>query len=250
MCGIIGCLGNSKCYKHIIEGLKQLQNRGYDSAGLCTTDGHTHQLYKVASRENSDSISCLEERTQDVGHCLGIGHTRWATHGPKTDINAHPHLDTFNRFAIVHNGIIENYLELKEYILKVKNRENNGSTLFNFKSQTDTEVIANLISFEYLNHQGDGGPDGVKKAILRAINRLHGTYALAIINLNDPDRLYCIRNGSPLLVGVTDDMALVTSEKSGFNGEMVDYYVLDNNNLCILERKNGKIEFHTERTSY
>jgi glucosamine--fructose-6-phosphate aminotransferase (isomerizing) len=133
---------------------------------------------------------------------------------------------------------------LKEYILRVKNKDK--SYFFKFRSQTDTEVIVNLISFEYLNMPSEG----VEKAILRAVKRLQGTYALAILDLKDPNRLYCIRNGSPLLVGVTEDFALVTSEKSGFNGEMVDYYVLDNNNLCILERKNGKIEFHTERNSY
>lgn len=249
MCGIIGCLGYCKCHPHIIAALKQLQNRGYDSAGICTTNGKSYQLYKVASRDNCDSITQLEKKTLNVTHSLGIGHTRWATHGPKTDVNAHPHLDTFNRFALVHNGIIENYLELKHKILQYTRLDKK----YSFKSQTDTEVIVNLISLEFFTLLDEFSPS-VEKAILSAISQLQGTYALVIIDLLDKNRLYCIRNGSPLLVGITDQLAMVTSEVSGFNNEMVDYHVLDNNNLCILEKVTEgdvpSIKIRTQRNTF
>jgi glutamine---fructose-6-phosphate transaminase (isomerizing) len=273
MCGITGCIGKCNCFDHLLNGLKQLQNRGYDSAGICTISEHTNtfSITKCASSEKETAIAMLSKTTDD--HCgshIGIGHTRWATHGPKTDVNAHPHADMFNEFTLVHNGIIENYQALKDFLVS------NGYT---FKSETDTEVIVNLISYEYKyalkvetsiflsknpsflaadttksnfeQQKSSIFSDEkksilVKNAIMTAISKLTGTYALCILSLHCPTTLYCIRSGSPLLIGLTETFAMVTSEKSAFEDKFTNYYVIDNNNLCILTLNDGKVEFTSE----
>lgn len=238
-----------------MSGLEQLQNRGYDSAGICTLSsidnsnnintGNTKTEFiidKVASTENSTAISVLKEREMNhLDRNIGIGHTRWATHGPKTDTNAHPHTDCYNTFSIVHNGIIENYQELKSMLL---------SKGFTFKSQTDTEVIANLLSFEYIQTTPQPEHLRVKKAIANTIQQLSGTFALCILNVLEPDKLFCVRRGSPLLIGVTEKLAIVTSEQIGFNGTVSNYYVLDNDDLCVIYSQDGKIQLETDKRNY
>lgn len=245
MCGIIGVLGKCNCFNRLHNGLKQLQNRGYDSSGICSVNKKgDFVLDKIASTDGCSAMDALEKcETKHIHNTIGIGHTRWATHGPKTNKNAHPHIDTFDTFSLVHNGIIENYQQLKDMLLC------NG---YKFQSQTDTEVVVNLISYEYYNNCNKN----VKKAILCATKQLSGTYALAILCINNPDKIYCIRHGSPLLIGITDTFAIVTSEQSGFNGELVNYYVLDNDNLCVLSKnynggndKDG-IEFYAQKSTY
>ena len=254
MCGIIGCIGKCNCFDHILNGLKQLQNRGYDSAGICTISEHTtystcdyvtnqFMITKCASTEKETAIEMLSQKADD--HCgahNGIGHTRWATHGPKTDVNAHPHMDMHKEFSLVHNGIIENYQSLKDFLMK------EGYT---FKSETDTEVIVNLISYEYQhmmkkNMTNTNKISDVKNAIMTAIQKLTGTYALCILSIYCPKRLFCVRSGSPLLIGLTETFAIVTSEKSAFEDKFTNYYVIDNNNLCILTLNEGKVEFTSE----
>lgn len=242
MCGIIGYLGKCACFNHLLNGLKQLQNRGYDSAGICTieTIDAVNKLVvtKCASTENETALSMLEKCSDKHHSTIGIGHTRWATHGPKTDVNAHPHLDMTNTFSIVHNGIIENYQQLKEML------QGQGYT---FQSETDTEVIVNLISYEYKKLRENNEQNSVtKKAIMSAIQQLKGTYAVAVLNVNEPNVLYCIRYGSPLLIGITDSMAIITSEKSAFEQKLTNYFVIDNNNLCILTMNDGKVELNSE----
>ena len=143
MCGIVGLLGNVS-HKLLLDSLKQLQNRGYDSAGICTinADVNSHfDIIKYASDKDNSAIQKLEQNiVYNNNIIIGIGHTRWATHGPKTDLNSHPHMCMNQKFCLVHNGIIENYKILKNMLVE------NGYT---FKSQTDTEVIVNLLSFEY-----------------------------------------------------------------------------------------------------
>lgn len=239
MCGIIGVLGYCKCYKHILGGLKQLQNRGYDSAGMCTLDSNFKFLInKFASTQSDNALEKLEYyKNIHENDTIGIGHTRWATHGGKTDSNAHPHFDMHKKLSLVHNGIIENYQELKNFL------EEKG---YIFKSQTDTEVVANLISFEYEKCKSE------EKAILKSAKQLSGTYALVIMFSDSPDKLFCIRYGSPLLIGINDDknLALVTSEQSGFCGNVSNYYAIDNHNLCILSKKDGKVFFNPQRVTF
>lgn len=229
MCGIVGFIGLFDCFKYGIYGIKQLQNRGYDSAGCCGIRDNEFILKKFATRENNDSIELLEKYKNSFDGCnIGIFHTRWATHGAKTDNNAHPHLDNTGRIALVHNGIIENYYELKQEL------ENEYKIIF--KSETDTEVIVNLISV----YNNDNNLEG---AIMKALARLRGTWALVIISLDKPNDMYCARHGSPLLVGLSDNYIIVTSEQAGFGPHVNNYICLNNDEITVFRKNNNKIEF-------
>ena len=232
MCGIISFFGKD-CFEYLINGLKQLQNRGYDSAGICgIKKDRKWVIHKYASTENINALNELEKRKDEYkGITNGIAHTRWATHGPKTDINSHPHMSQSGLFSIVHNAIIENFHSLKQMLIE------NG---FAFQSETDSEVIANLLEF---NYEGD-----VKMCIQKTINNLEGTWGLAIICLEFPEQLFCTRHGSPLLVGKDDNIAIVTSEQSGFCGLMNDYIVLQNNDICLIEKIENKIAVITNES--
>ena len=232
MCGIISFFGTD-CFEYLINGLKQLQNRGYDSAGICGINkDRKWVIHKYASTENINALKELEKRKDEyIGISNGIAHTRWATHGPKTDKNSHPHISQSGLFSIVHNGIIENFHSLKQMLIE------NG---FAFQSETDSEVIANLLEF---NYEGD-----VKMCIQKTINNLEGTWGLAIICLEFPEQLFCTRHGSPLLVGKDDNIAIVTSEQSGFCGLMNDYIVLQNNDICLIEKIENKIAVITNES--
>ena len=232
MCGIISFFGTD-CFEYLINGLKQLQNRGYDSAGICgIKKDRKWVIHKYASTENINALNELEKRKDEYkGITNGIAHTRWATHGPKTDINSHPHMSQSGLFSIVHNGIIENFHSLKQMLIE------NG---FAFQSETDSEVIANLLEF---NYEGD-----VKMCIQKTTKDLEGTWGLAIICLEFPEQLFCTRHGSPLLVGKDDNIAIVTSEQSGFCGLMNDYIVLQNNDICLIEKIENKIAVITNES--
>ena len=239
MCGIFGIISleHQDIYKKIIDGLVQLQNRGYDSTGLCVIKNGIFDIHKYASTNKINSIDRLLSlelsNTLEDKLYLGIGHNRWATHGIKNNTNAHPHLSNDGKFAIVHNGIIENYLDLKIFLY-----END----FTFYSQTDTEIIVNLVSHFYNKEQN------TFKAIEQTISRLYGTYGIIIINLDEPNKLYCVRNGSPLLVGENEDFVVVTSEQSGFCNEMNNYITLNNDDICIIERNHKKIQVKTKHS--
>ena len=232
MCGIISFFGTD-CFEYLINGLKQLQNRGYDSAGICgIKKDRKWVIHKYASTENINALNELEKRKDEYkGITNGIAHTRWATHGPKTDINSHPHMSQSGLFSIVHNGIIENFHSLKQMLIE------NG---FAFQSETDSEVIANLLEF---NYEGD-----VKMCIQKTTKDLEGTWGLAIICLEFPEQLFCTRHGSPLLVGKDENIAIVTSEQSGFCGLMNDYIVLQNNDICLIEKIENKIAVITNES--
>jgi glucosamine--fructose-6-phosphate aminotransferase (isomerizing) len=210
MCGIIAFIGKGNAWKNIVFGLKQLRNRGYDSAGICIYDNNNYKVKKYTK----GAIESLSASKYDS--YIGIGHTRWATHGKISEENAHPHLDYKERVALVHNGIIENYQELKNFLL-TKN--------ITFKSETDTEVIVNLIGY-YL----DNGYDNYT-SITMAIEQLKGTWALVIIIKN---KLYISRNGSPLLVGFSDNSAVVASESSGFPDTVKHYICLNEGETQVL----------------
>ena len=233
MCGITGYLGNKICFDYLLNGLKQLQNRGYDSAGISSIINNKIVFNKFASTKDKSALELLEKYNENYTSNIGIGHTRWATHGPKTDINSHPHNDMHNIFSLVHNGIIENYKKLKDFLLEQK---------FEFRSQTDTEVIVNLISYNYKIC------NNIQKSIELTLKKLEGTYALCIININEPNKLYCVRHGSPLLISINENMALIVSEQSGFNGQVSSYICLENNDLSILTLKNDLIKFESKNT--
>ena len=228
MCGIIGLLSYYKCIKKIIEGLRQLQNRGYDSAGISGLSNSGYIVHKYAS----DSETALSKLDKIVNHYENfdniIGHTRWATHGAKTDENSHPHLDMDQEFCIVHNGIIENYDIIKS---KLKSKG------FIFQSETDSEVISNLLKYYHTKKKFQT----IEEVINKTISKLTGTYALLIQNVNQPDFLYCVRSGSPLIINVSEKEAIITSEISGFNNTISSYFILDNHDICTLKKENGKI---------
>ncbi len=183
MCGIVGFTGRQNAAPILLDGLKKLEYRGYDSAGIAVMDRREIRVNKVRGR-----IANLCEKTKDgenVPGTTGIGHTRWATHGAPTEENAHPHLSNDGRFAVVHNGIIENYLALRQEL-----REDG----YHFQSETDTEVIVHLIEMYYKG--------SMKDALLKTANRLQGSYALGVICSEEPGKIYAVREASPLILGV------------------------------------------------
>ena len=183
MCGIVGYTGSQAAAPILLDGLKKLEYRGYDSAGIAVLNDNLIAVSKVTGR-----IANLCERTADGKNCpgtVGIGHTRWATHGAPTDTNAHPHMSNDGKFAVVHNGIIENYIALREELIQ---------SGYHFESQTDTEVIVHLIEMYYT-----GDP---KKAVIKTSARLQGSYALGVVCTDEPEKVYVAREASPLILGV------------------------------------------------
>ena len=232
MCGIISILSKNNNIKNIIiNGLEQLQNRGYDSAGI-TYYNQKFNTIKYASTNEIRAIEKLKIETKKIEKFnLGIGHTRWATHGAKTNNNSHPHHSFDNKVILVHNGIIENFDQLKNKLIEQK---------ITFKSETDTEVIANLIAFHY---QTNNFIDSIKLTL----DQLEGTWGLVIINTDTPNKLYCVRKGSPLLISQTEDFIMVSSELAGFNGLVSNYFILDGNDLCEMSLEDNKLELKTQQ---
>lgn len=224
MCGIVGFTGARSAAPILLEGLKKLEYRGYDSAGISVMDRQMISVSKVTGR-----IANLCEKTQDgasVPGFTGIGHTRWATHGAPTEENAHPHLSNDGRFAVVHNGIIENYLTLREELLQAG---------YHFDSETDTEVIVHLIEMYY---KGD-----VRKALIRTANRLQGSYALGVICSEEPGKIYAVREASPLILGVgvgenyfaSDVTALVNHTRNAIYLEDGEFAELSDDSIRIFD---------------
>lgn len=242
MCGIIGYLGPDNYKEYILSGLKLLQNRGYDSVGISTIIDGTLETIKFASTNTHNSLERLEcqvlqnQETMFVRQgTVAIGHTRWATHGGKTDTNAHPHHDSKNRIAIVHNGIIENFYELRAKLI---------AEGYIFRSQTDTEVVAVLIG-KYLDN---GEP--METAIKHTVAELSGTWALVIINHDFPNKLWITRNGSPLLLGMEDDYVMVASEQIAFSNYIKKYIVLKNHDLIEITRDGQSIQYNKNIQRY
>ena len=195
MCGIVGYVGNKQVVPLIIEGLRKLEYRGYDSAGIAVVnDGHDLEIRRAEGK-----LRNLEEaiRLSPIDGTYGIGHTRWATHGRPTEENAHPHRDCTGRVVVVHNGIIENYLQLKERLRKTDHR---------FVTETDTEIIAHLIE-EYLRQD-----HSFEKAVRATVQDLRGIFALAIINADEPDTIIAVRQGPPVVIGLGDREFFVASD--------------------------------------
>lgn len=221
MCGIIGIVSNKDCIQDLIEGIKQLQNRGYDSAGICVLNNNLFYLAKYATTPIDDSIKLVEQHISEnpVQSKVGVFHTRWSTHGAKTDVNSHPHLSMNGIFSIIHNGVIENYNELKIDLIEKG---------YEFVSETDTEVVANLLEHIYKE------TNNTLLSIKKTLSMLEGTFGFVIMSINEPNKLYCTRHGSPLLVGFNDNCVMVASEKSGFCNKVSNYFSLSSRDICII----------------
>ncbi|MFL1894637.1 glutamine--fructose-6-phosphate transaminase (isomerizing) [Aquimarina sp. 2-A2] len=220
MCGIVGYIGHREAYPIILKGLKRLEYRGYDSAGIALYDGNEIKLSKTQGKV-ADLEQKLEQEISTTGS-IGIGHTRWATHGVPNDVNSHPHYSNSGDLVIIHNGIIENYESLK------KELSNRGYT---FKSDTDTEVLVNLIEDVKKN-------DNVKlgKAVQKALNQTVGAYAIAVFDRNKPDEIVVARLGSPLAIGVGDDEFFIASDASPFIEYTNNAIYLEDGEMAIVRR--------------
>ena len=214
MCGIVGYIGNRNATQILMQGLTKLEYRGYDSAGVAIFDGEKIKI----SKEKGRLLNLSNKLENDpVSGSLGIGHTRWATHGAPSDVNSHPHASMSGEIAVVHNGIIENFEELRE-MLKSKGYE--------FKSETDTEVIPHLVDMYY---DGD-----LFKAVRSAVSHLDGSFALGVICKDEPDKLVAVRRQSPLIVGIGDGENFIASDIPAILSETKDVYLLDDNEYAIL----------------
>lgn len=216
MCGIVGYVGTKQAAPFLIEGLTKLEYRGYDSAGIAVFDGEKIRVEKSVGR-----LACLTEKIRDnvPQGVIGIGHTRWATHGRPSDRNSHPHTDCTGDFVVVHNGIIENYLSLKEELLE-KGHE--------FKSETDTEVIAHLLEDVY---KGD-----FEAAVREVLRRIEGSYSLVFMSRHDPDRLICTKQDNPLIVGLGDGENFVASDIPAIISRTRRAYILNDGEMAVVKK--------------
>ena len=231
MCGIVACISDNNCSTILYDGLIQLKNRGYDSVGICSINNSNFALNKYASNNNCNIYEQIKYQLHNHSNStIGIAHTRWATHGAKTDENSHPHISMCGKFAIVHNGIIENYKSIKNMLL------NNN---YVFRSQTDTEVIVQLLSFLYISNKN------VSECILKMNTILQGTWGLSILCIDEPDTIYCVRHGSPLLIGYDDNIAIVVSEKNAFCNNINKYFILNNLDICKITKTVEGIKINT-----
>ena len=217
MCGIIGYIGSKGVVPVLIDGLRRLEYRGYDSAGIALVRNGAIELRRTAGR-----LARLEEALngQPIDGDYGIGHTRWATHGRPTEENAHPHRDCTGRIVVVHNGIIENYLDLKHQL------EREGHT---FITETDTEVVAHLVEREM---QGDG----LENAVRRALGSLRGLFGLVLVAADDPDKIVAVRNGPPIVVGLGDKEFLVASDVPAILSHTRDVVFLGDEEIAVITR--------------
>jgi glucosamine--fructose-6-phosphate aminotransferase (isomerizing) len=222
MCGIVGYVGKTEAKDIIIDGLKRLEYRGYDSAGIAIINEG-----KITLRKHVGEISNLEKLigNESIKGSTGIGHTRWATHGAPSDENSHPHIDEDCSIAIVHNGIVENYTEIKEELKRSHNTK--------FKTETDSEVIAMLISTLY---KGD-----LKVAVMEATRRMRGAYAIAVIAAERPGELVAHRKDAPLIVGIGDGCNFVASDFSALVKHTDDVYLLENDDTVVITDKTVNI---------
>ncbi len=221
MCGIVGFAGSKKAAPILLDGLERLEYRGYDSAGIAVIENGGFKISKTVER-----IKTLKEKTgggENLSGTIGIGHTRWATHGAPSNENAHPQLSANGKIAVVHNGIIENYLEIKNELI---------AEGVNFISETDTEVVAHLISKYY---DGD-----MFSAVGKAVKRLEGSYALGILNTDDPNTLYAVRHFSPLIVGLGEDGNYIGSDVTALINYTKNVVYIEDGEIAVLTKDSAK----------
>lgn len=234
MCGIVGVVGNTNATDILIQGLEKLEYRGYDSAGVFLASEGKSQLVKAVGR-----IAELSAKAEGVEGTAGIGHTRWATHGKPTEDNAHPHRSETGRFVLVHNGVIENYLEIKEEYLAGHH----------FKGQTDTEIAAHLIG-KFTEEEGLSTLEAFKKAL----HIMRGAYAFALMDAEDPSTIYVAKNKSPLLIGLGDGYNMVCSDAMAMIRETNQYMEIHDKELVIVKADSVEVQDYDgnrrERASY
>ncbi|MGN0374299.1 MAG: glutamine--fructose-6-phosphate transaminase (isomerizing) [Butyrivibrio sp.] len=220
MCGIVGYIGERDCTDVLMDALSKLEYRGYDSAGIAVFQNNKIDVVKCQG-ELKNLAHKMEEEGRPKGHC-GIGHTRWATHGEPSDINSHPHGN--KRVSIVHNGIIENYDKIKNFLLEQG---------YSFVSQTDTETVAKLLDYYY-----DGDPVGT---IIKVLAEIEGSYAIGIVFRDFPEKIFAVRKDSPLIVGVGEGENFIASDVPAILKYTRNYYLLEENEVAVLEA--GKVTF-------
>lgn len=222
MCGIVGYLGKKQATSFLIDGLSKLEYRGYDSAGVAVED-ENGSITVVKHKGRLTNLSEDLEKNPVHGS-IGIGHTRWATHGAPSDLNSHPHKSAKGNIAVVHNGIIENYLELRKFLI---------GEGYEFKSQTDTEVIPNLVHYYF---KGD-----LFEAVVKATNKLEGSYAIGVICGDDPDTLVAVRKDSPLIVGLGEDETFIASDIPAVISYTRKVYLLEDKEFVVVDRDGVKL---------
>ncbi|MGV3024917.1 glutamine--fructose-6-phosphate transaminase (isomerizing) [Clostridium thermobutyricum] len=230
MCGIVGYVGEKRATNFLVEGLSKLEYRGYDSAGVAVQEGES-----LSVRKHKGRLTNLEKELEknSLEGCVGIGHTRWATHGAPSDTNSHPHLSNNGRIAVVHNGIIENYIELRKFL---------GEKGYKFLSETDTEVIPNLVDYYYEGNLFD--------AVVKATEKLEGSFAIGVISEEDKDTLIGVRKDSPLIVGLGENENFIASDipavlsytRKVYLLEDEEFVLMNKEGVTLLDKKGNKIE--------
>lgn len=222
MCGIIGYIGKQRAAQILINSLKNLEYRGYDSAGIAVREATDIQLLKKTGRvANVESLV----NTANLKGNVGIGHTRWATHGGVTDANTHPHLSSDGKFVLVHNGVIENYQSIKKFLTDKQ---------YSFQSETDTEVIVNLIAYHYEKEESSS-EDRFATAVRKSLRHLEGTYGIAVLCVDYPNEIVGARNGSPLIVGLGKDENFIASDVSAFAARAKEVVYLNEGEVVHLK---------------
>ena len=224
MCGIVGYVGKKRVVPVIIDGLRRLEYRGYDSAGIAVAGNGNGQVLQIRRAEGK--LRNLEEtiRLKPLDGTYGIGHTRWATHGRPTEENAHPHRDCSGKIVVVHNGIIENYLSLKKKLIEEGHK---------FSTETDTEVIAHLIEKNFF-HKGNGHKPSLEEAVRKTVKVLTGVFALAVISVEEPDKIVAARNGPPAVIGLGNDEYFVASDVPAILSHTRDLFFLHDGDLAVI----------------
>lgn len=222
MCGIVGYIGNKQAAPILLAGLAKLEYRGYDSAGIAVYDGSEIQTTKAKGRLKV--LADMVDGGKAVSGTAGIGHTRWATHGEPSDVNSHPHMSESGRIAVVHNGIIENYMKLKEYLI---------GKGYHFVSETDTEVIAHLADYYY---KGD-----LLEMVEKIIRKVQGSYALGIISSDNPGELVAVRKDSPLIVGLGQGENFIASDIPAILSYTRDVYLIEDNEIAVIKEGGVKL---------
>ena len=222
MCGIVGYVGKKRVVPVILDGLRRLEYRGYDSAGIAVCgNGDGLQIRRAEGK-----LRNLEEviRLKPLDGTYGIGHTRWATHGRPTEENAHPHRDCSGKVVVVHNGIIENYVSLKRKLAEEGHR---------FTTETDTEVIAHMIEKHYL-HGGNGHRPSLEEAVRKTVTQLTGVFALAVISVDEPNKIVAARNGPPAVIGLGKDEYFVASDVPAILYHTRDLFFLHDGDMAVI----------------